>query len=491
MMSEKIKRIVINGGGLHGWSAAAQLAVALKHQAVEIMLLDDGQASHSILSLGTSVHDFHRSLGIQEVDMISMVGGSYKYGTLFRHWCMTNQPEFTHTWSPVGQMINRVPFHHYVSRQHHRDSSVSLEPFSIAATAAGEQRFSHPEPNTPLERLDYSMHLDARNYQEYLRQFALSHGVSAISAQITGVHTDQESGQIVELALDNETRLQADFYIDVTADSQLARNNEFESWEQWFPCDRRLQVYRRSESMTPVVNSITRTEFGWHKTNPIPGARFESVSFCSDLVSDEQVLNSIDGPQGSHHLADSQTGISRQFWDSNVLRLGPAAGCAGDLLFESLHFTHTGLQRWLELYPVRPVNRYLVQQYNQETRTEYEHARDAHAILLATMSAELCDLGRKMATVSWPDSLTHRIELFRETGRVAFYEGDVLDKQQWMQLLIGCGIWPQRFDPMVGTHSDSELEKKLVQTAATVKQTVAKMPPHDALLNAIRNSARH
>jgi hypothetical protein len=53
-------------------------------------------------------------------------------------------------------------------------------------------------------------------------------------------------------------------------------------------------------------------------------------------------------------------------------------------------------------------------------------------------------------------------------------------------MLIGCGVWPQRYDPLINVYSDLELEQRLAAMAKNVEQLVAKLPAHDALLGAIR-----
>lgn len=503
-MSEALTSVAIIGGDLHAWSAAVKLSSSLGQsqgdQQVSITLVDNQpKAIPAVLSFGTSVHSFHSSLGFKESDLIARVGGSYKYGTIYQNWIKPNGIDFLYTYSPSGQMINRVDFHHYVNRLRLQGKDVSLEPFSIAAMAASEQRFTHPEPNSPLEKIDYSLQLDSARYTQFLKAIAVQQGVNIIEASVETVDRDAESGLIKSIALDNGDSLQADFYFDSSGEqSRLlgeALGVGFESWSQWFPCDRRMEITRQTKASTPLVNTLIHTGAGWQQVYPMPGVCFEQHTYCSDLVNDEAILAlskaQLDSPilENLRQVVTQTPGIRDRFWAGNCLALGDAAGFAETLYFDPLHFTHTALDRWLELYPTKKVNPLLAEQYNMSTRKEYSHVRDVHALRLATMAGTQSPLTEKLHASEWPETLQHRIDLFRATGRVAFYESDVLEKHQWVSMLIGCGVWPERYDPLLNSTPLDGLEQHLFSMAASVNQLVAKLPNHDALLNAIRTTA--
>ena len=511
IMNDSLRSIAIVGNDLHAWSAAAKFASVLGEkrlgaESVSITVVANGTAiTPSVLSFDTSVHDFHRDLGVQEADMIAYVGGSYKYGTSYQNWRHSSAVDFLYTYSPAGRMINRVYFHHYLNRLRLSGKDVGLEPFSISAMAASEHRFTHPEPNSPLELIDYALQFDGARYLQFLKSFALERGVTLITSNVESVALDDESGLVSHLKLVNGDELEADFFFDCSGERSQILGEElgvkFTSWSDWFPCDRRMDIRRDSNAPTALLNSLMQVGSGWMHAHSLPSVSVEQYSYCADHISDDDVLElamakSCDSKPGDSKSRDSSLdqskcvvsqapGVRERFWVGNCVALGAAAGFPEALYFDPLHATHTALDRWLELYPTKSAKALLAEQYNRSTRQQYSYVRDVHALRLATIADAHSVLAENLADVEWPDSLRHRIDLFRSTGQVALYDSDVLTNHQWVSMLIGCGVWPERVDPLANSVPIAGLEQQLIAMAREVKQVVAKLPNHDALLSAI------
>jgi tryptophan halogenase len=77
-----------------------------------------------------------------------------------------------------------------------------------------------------------------------------------------------------------------------------------------------------------------------------------------------------------------------------------------------------------------------------------------------------------------PDSLAHRIELFRETGRVFRKNEELFGENSWVQVMMGQGIMPQSHHPVASRLSDAELDHLLRGLRDSVTRTVAGLPPH-------------
>ena len=76
-----------------------------------------------------------------------------------------------------------------------------------------------------------------------------------------------------------------------------------------------------------------------------------------------------------------------------------------------------------------------------------------------------------------PATLAHRMRLFRETGRM-FRDGNELFDDSWLQVMIGQGLMPQSYHPLVDTMSTAELQQFLIQIRQRISQTVASLPAH-------------
>ena len=59
-----------------------------------------------------------------------------------------------------------------------------------------------------------------------------------------------------------------------------------------------------------------------------------------------------------------------------------------------------------------------------------------------------------------------------------FREGSELFDDSWQQVMIGQGLMPQSYHPIVDTMSRQELETLLNSIKQGIEKTVAKLPPH-------------
>jgi len=369
---------------------------------------------------------------------------------------------------------------------------VSLEHFSIAATAARLNKFTHPELNTPYSMIDYAYQLDRNRYAGLLKQLCAASGVACIDATSVSANHCRETGVIQSLSLSNGDLLEGDFFFDCTDDAVLIGGElgvGFHSWADWFPCDRRVQVIEKTPAPTPLFNSVNINKFGWINHCCSAGLVQEQwVYYRGDTNSKLDFEKKLQSKTGDLQEVSYSVGVREQFWRNNCVALGVAAGYVENFIFDPIHFTHSALERWLSLMPTTQENKVLAKQYNLSTQQEYERVRDVHVLPLVSVREGEIAVARRFQEVGLPDSLVHRIELFKATGRVAFYESDVLEKHQWVSLLTGTGVWPEKYDVLANSVSQTELEQWLTKLAGEIPKWVEKLPDHDALLAAIRAS---
>ena len=486
--SDKINSIVIVGHDVHAWLAAARLARALRGQNVDITVVEPKRFSFpSVLSFNSAIHEFHAHLGIAEAELVQQLGAVYKYGTRFQN--CDDQQDRLYVSSPMGEMVNRVKFQHYLVRAKFANAAIDSADYSLAAKAALENKFSHPEANTLLHKLDYGLEVDGVRYLQFLTQFAQHYGVKRIEASVDSVALNDRKF-IDSLTLSNGSVLSADFYFDASGTQAKligeALNSSFESWQSAFNCDRRLEVIMPCNSETPLFNSVKKNQHGWQQSIPIQGAHHCTFSYNSSQLSEAQAREYAQAEFGKAvrddlvRVFEQRQGVRKEFYLANCLALGESAGFIEPLLFTPLDFTVNAIERWLSVYPNKDCNPLLAQEYNIATANEYARVADVHGII-ANISVSDAPL---------MTSIEHRLALFRATGQVAFYESDVLSEAQWVNLLLAFDHWPEFYDPLIHTLSDSELKQILGNTASQVNSALARMPKHDQLIDAIKKAAK-
>lgn len=480
-MNTEIQHIAIIGGDLHAWTLATGLLLGLGKN-IQITVIADIQAEvPGVTCLDLSAHAFHRKLGIQEQALVADFGASYCFGN---RYCGFKEHDFTFTYSPVGEILDRINFHDYLSYLKQFDSSVEYANFSIASIAANENKFTHPQPNTAIEHLDYSIQLDRFRYMSFLQSSAKNNGVKHLKASVVSSVRD-DVGNIENLQLTNGESIKCDFVFDcvgLISGAEVCVSDQEDALQdlsKTIKQNRELAWVCETKSETKVLRHCQKYPQGYLQRSYLPGLVYHQFFFDEKSNSDAEIMAYLQEniaviPPGSSIFKQHKPGINLKPWRHNVLAIGKAAAYVGQLLFNELLHTQTALERWLRMYPSKGGNDLLAIEYNRCTVLEYQHVHDVHCLILSA-DYEQC-----------AETLQYRVSLFENTGRVAFYENDVLEKHQWINLLIESGLWPKRSDPLLNALPLEKLSSRLFEIAAQNKKMAESFPKHDNLLQAIR-----
>ena len=81
-----------------------------------------------------------------------------------------------------------------------------------------------------------------------------------------------------------------------------------------------------------------------------------------------------------------------------------------------------------------------------------------------------------------PESLRHRIELFKQTGRVFRVPNELFGENSWIQVMLGQGIQPVNYSPLVDALDQDKLAKEVGEMEKSIKYVVYYMPKHAEFL---------
>ena len=88
---------------------------------------------------------------------------------------------------------------------------------------------------------------------------------------------------------------------------------------------------------------------------------------------------------------------------------------------------------------------------------------------------------RQCQQMDIPDTLTTKIELFKQTGKVHCRLGDLFDERAWRQVMLGQGITPDKIH-LVDRLSYEQTEDMLESLRTLIDKTVENMPTHQDYL---------
>jgi tryptophan halogenase len=482
---ERVRSIVVVGGGVAGWLAAATLSRLLKPTFCSVRLIElpprtDGAFSAVALP---SFHRLNQLLGIDESDLLRKTSGAFSLGARFSDWGRLGERYF-HTFGSIGTKLDAVPFHHYWLKLCQGEGS-SIEDYSTASMAARLGRFAPPTSGRAsfLASYAYGYHFHAGLLAAYLREYAQDHGVSRIEGDVVEVHRRGEDGFVEGLQLEDGSRVVADLYLDCVGPRgvlfQRALNDGYEDWSQWLPCDRAVSVLCAGSSELAPYSEATAQRSGWSWQIPLQQyfdhGQVYSSGFMSDAAAAERLLTDLPGAvlEEPRRLQWS-AGRPRKFWERNCIWL---TGCGVEPLESTgLHLVQTGITRLISLFPVRLFSPDDVDEYNRLATLECERIRDfliLHYKATARADSPFWEHCRRMQV---PDTLRAKIELFQSCGRVALFDEEHFGEDSWLAVLLGQGVSAQDYDPLADVLDVEEARQALSRMRSMIQADVSTLP---------------
>ena len=216
MSSQRVKRVIIVGGGTAGWMSAAVLSRVLGPK-VDIELVESEQIGTVGVGEATipQIRILLNLLGIDENDFLRNVQGTIKLGIEFNGWSHSGE-SYLHAFGNAGRPLGMLDFYHYWLRDRQQGSDESLWSYSLNAVAAKQNRYEVFDSfgDTGLSGLVRAYHFDASLVATYLRGIAEAAGVVRTEGKVVDVKLRADDGFIESISLEDGEVLAADLYID-------------------------------------------------------------------------------------------------------------------------------------------------------------------------------------------------------------------------------------------------------------------------------------
>jgi tryptophan halogenase len=489
-----LRRIVIAGGGSAGWMTAAALSSLLDPKDVSITLVESDEIG--IIGVGEAtipdIINFNRMLGIGEAEFMKATHATFKLGIEFVDWGRKGDC-YIHPFSVHGVDMKGIDFHNYWLHERAGGGEHPIQHYSLCAVTAKQNKFTLPDPNprSLLSHIRYAYHFDATLYARYLRVYAEARGVRRVEGKIQDILRAPESGHVAALRLDNGQTIEGDFFFDCTGFRSLILGQvlgvQYVDWSRWLPCNSALAVpCRHAGPLLPYTRSTARTA-GWQWRIPTQRRTGNGHIYCREFMNDDEaasiLLANLDGEALAAPRQIRFTAGHRQtFWSHNCIAIGLAAGFLEPLESTSIYLIQEGISRFISLFPDASLPEVVRDEYNRHMRTEFEQVRDFIILHFCATERDDTPFWNYCRHMDIPESLRHKIALFREAGRVFRYEEELFSRPSWVAVFLGQHIVPKRLDPIVTTLAHADVHESLESMRLAMIQAANAMPSHEQFI---------
>ncbi|MBN6152554.1 tryptophan 7-halogenase [Xanthomonas sp. AmX2] len=496
MIAAPLRNLVVVGGGTAGWMAAAALARVLGPD-YRITLIESEQIG--IVGVGEAtvphIKAFNNLLGINEAQFVRQTQGSFKLGIEFVDWSRLGSSYIHGFGTQIGHPLGLLPFHQYWIKQALRGKAKALGAYTLNTVAATRGKFmtsaGDVPANSPLANIAYAYHFDASLYARFLRGYAEQRGVQRIEGIVEQVQLHPETGHVQSLRLASGHVVDGELFIDCSGFRGLlieqALHTGYHDFTHWLPCDRALAVpCEKVGPPTPYTQSIARAA-GWQWRIPLQHRTGNGYVYSSAHISDDEAAATLLANLDGKPLADPRplrfvTGRRKQVWNRNVVALGLASGFMEPLESTSIHLIQSGISKLLELFPREGISPALVQRYNDRIAFEFDRIRDFLLLHYHATQRDDSAFWRQCREMAITPELQATLDLFRDSGRFYRNGEEMFAEISWVQVMVGQGIVPQAYHPLVEQVPNEEVERFIAGVEQTISHCVDVMPTHQAFI---------
>lgn len=498
MMKNKINNIVIVGGGTAGWMSASLLAKT-QGSNINITLIE----SEQIGSIGVGeatippIIHFNEELGLDPKEFIKETKATIKLGIEFENWGNIGD-KYMHAFGDIGKSFPLCDFNHFWVKAKQENIDYNFWDFSLNYQTAKLNRFAALDkiPGLNMGGIAFAFHFDAGLYAKFLRKYSEARGVNRIEGKIVSSEQCENTGNVLSVELENGTKIEGDLFIDCSGirglliEQQL--NTGYEDWSHWLPADTAIAVPCESvEPITPYTRSIAH-DSGWQWRIPLQHRIGNGMVFSSKHMSVEdakqQLMSNLDGkPLADPQVIKFRVGRRLKQWNKNVVSIGLSSGFLEPLESTSIHLIQSAVVRLAKMFPHNGITEVMSNEYNRQSKLEYERIRDFIILHYKLNNRTDSKFWRDCQRMEIPDSLQHKMAVFKASGLVFRENDELFTKIAWQQVLIGQGLIPEDYHRSADQLSAAELKEMLDTLKEIVTKTANQIPLHKDYIAACYN----
>lgn len=478
-----LSRIALFGKSHELWPVAALLVESLPAD-ISLLVVEDesGRAENAALTIASN-HRFYRCLGIAVEDLVLRCNGTLGLGVDCRDWQGDGSRFFAARSGSLPQ-INGVALHHIMLRaaltyDEPERLAHLFEPFRFPARAALAGKFADhiDDPESPLRMLGPTVQFDWADFAGLLKERCRVAGAQPRIARPVGIDLRPESHAIASVTLDNGEVIEAELFIDVSGElaglaGDVGRSG-FNALGELLPFDR-IVSGRGHEEHVDRHTLARALPGGLIVETPLRTGRCAELLFSSQIIDEQAARRLVGGEAPSSAFS---AGYIAAPWTDNLVRMGGAAGRFGPYQSADMLAVYEQALLFADCIPAGTRMDIETTEYNRNQARAVEEIRD-FAVLPCVLNGRSDAPWAAMREASVPESLQFRLDQFGSRGRFVAYEDELFDQQSWIDMMIGFGVVPRRYDSMAQSLDMQRLAPILKQMVAGFTATIDAMPAH-------------
>jgi len=413
-MQDRIKNVVILGGGTAGWMTAAYLGKALG-QTVKITVLEApsipriGVGEATVPNLQRVLFDF---LGLPEDEWMRECNASYKMGIKFINWRTGGEgvPDPRPLSQPEGMaaqngtqessdyfyhLFGLLPNHEQLPLSHHwtykKEQGTTSEPFAYACYREPPILDAKLAPRYLDGRrwTNYAWHFDANLVANFLCKFAVEkQGIHHIQDEMTEVLMD-ERGFIKGLRTKSDQVIEGDLFVDCSGFRGLlinqAMREPFLDMSDHLLNDRAVASAVPHDDATSGVEPYTSSiamKSGWTWKIPMLGRFGSGYVYSSRFASQDEAteefcqLWNLDPSETPLNHVRFRVGRNRRTWVKNCVSIGLSSCFLEPLESTGIYFICAAIFQLAKHFPGRGFDQILIDRFNREIEIMFDDSRD-------------------------------------------------------------------------------------------------------------------
>ncbi|MDR7259938.1 tryptophan halogenase [Sphingomonas sp. BE270] len=490
-------RIVIVGGGTAGWMTAAALR-GLAPDACTVDLVES--ADIGIVGVGEAtlphLRAFLQRLQIDETAFLRATDATFKLGIEFRDFARIGD-RYVHPFGAFGRPLNDVGFHHFWVRRALAQAAPPIGTFAPGIALAEQNRFAQPgnDPDDPTRSFGYAYHFDAMRFAPFMRAWAVERGAKRTEGTVVSVDRDSASGDVTAVLLADGRRVGGDLFIDCSGFRALlidgAMHAPWEDWSHWLPCDRAIAApCAIPDGPIAPVTRATAMAAGWRWRIPLQhrvgNGYVYASAYLDDAAAQDALLAAMESaPLAEPRLLRFRAGRRAQSWVGNVVAIGLASGFLEPLESTSIYLVQAAITQLLEHFPQPHIAEVDRAGFNAAVDVEYDRIRDFLILHYHATTRDDSPFWNHVRTMPIPDSLSHKIALWRRTAQVSKYAQGLFLEPSWIAVYLGQGVLPHGYDQRADLPDAARLDRALEALRRAIRDQASTALDHRTALRAM------